>query len=235
MSDELRRQRSAEFFAAIGEGYNRYSRIRYATVPRVFNPITDSELAFSQIGVAEEFEDDWYVNPSVSADMVFYDIGRAVAIGEDDYLMKKIQTTLSKPSLEIEAPREKTFEARIQQMRDALGKRGYMPNVIFCPIKFMTPMMLGVQTFRAKEGRDYMLTPSGYLEIFWSNNYTPFDDFFMVSKKQFGEWIFKSDSEDRLLTEFTAASSGKHKVVARTVVSYKILREEAGIRVAVMG
>jgi hypothetical protein len=233
MSEELRRQRATAFFAAAEEGYNRYSRIQYATVPRIFNSITDSELTFSQIGVAQEFEDDWYTNRGINSDMVFYDIGRAVAIGEDNYLLKKIQTVLNKSSLEIEVPREKNFESRIQQMRDALIDRGYMPNVLFAPIKFMTPMMLGVPTFRVKEGRDYMLTPSGYLEIFWSNNYTPFDDFFIVNKKQFGEWVFKSDSGDRLLTEFTRIDSKKHKVVARTVVSYKILREEAGIRVKV--
>lgn len=233
MSEGLRRQRTSAFFAAVGEGYNRHSRISYATVPRIFNSIADSDLTFSQIALAQEFPDDWYTSPNIAADMVFYDVGRAVAIGEDDHLVKNIHKTLDKPSFEIGEPDEKTFEPKIEQMRNALIDRGFLPSVLFAPIKFMTQMMLGVPNFRVKEGRDYMLTPSGYLEVFWSNNYVSFDDFFIISKKHFGEWVFKSESGDRLSTAFEKLDSMKNRVVAKTIVYYKILKPEAGIRVSV--
>ncbi len=58
-------------------------------------------------------------------------------------------------------------------------------------------------------------------------------DFVIIDKRRFAEWIFKSDSGNRLLAELKPVDSVTHTVIARTEVSHKILEPKAGVPIAV--
>jgi hypothetical protein len=228
----IRQQRFSRFLAALDEGYNRYSRIQYATVPRLFDPIAHKDLRFNQIALSERIPDEWFTSSNIAAETYFYDTGRAIAIGEDDFLVKCIQESLREPRLTIKQPDEKNIDSAISDMCNKLYSAGasYRPSVLFAPISFMTPMMLGIKTFQVEEEEDSIWIASGRLNIFWSNNYVNFNDFVLMDKSRFAEWIFQSESGNRLVTDLDPRTN---TMTAKTVVSYKILDENAAVRVAV--
>ncbi len=239
MSQNLRVERTVKFISAFEEGYARYTRIPTVTVPKRFNPIEHKALRFSDIGVRETVPNEWFDSPNVSADMYFYDTGRAIAIGEDNHMLKQILKTLDKPTSEVKAPTEQTIMSTLHEMVKAFFKssnKPSVPSVLFAPIKFMTPTMLGTMDYyRVVDGRDFIQIPQNItLEIFWSNNYTDFDDFILLSKQSFSEWVFKSPSENRLIIEMKAYSSDEQLLTAKTSINYAIKNKNAAIRFAII-
>jgi hypothetical protein len=230
MTVSPRRERFSKFLAAIGEGYTRYSRVPFVTVPRLFDPRVHGDLKFHQIVLSERIPDEWFTSSNISADTYFYDTGRAIAIGEDELLVKSIQEVLPRPTITIKQPDEKTIESSISEMCSKFYSVGehYRPSVLLAPVAFMTPMMLGFSTFQVEDGNDSIFGPYGKLDIFWSNNYVNFNDFVLLDKKQFAEWVFKSESGDRLVADIDPTNL----MIAKTVVCYKILDQNAAIRVA---
>ena len=93
--------------------------------------------------------------------------------------------------------------------------------------------------FAVRDNRDFfsigLAGPT--LEIFWSNNYVNFADFFAIDRRGFGEWIYKPKSgdrpEERLDKELSRTGEETYVMDAKTVVSYKILNPNACIRAAV--
>ena len=239
MTQNLRVERTVKFISALEEGYSRYTRVPTVTVPKRFNPGEHKTLRFSDIGVRESVPNEWFDSPNVAADMYFYDTGRAIAIGEDNHMIKLILKTLDKATSEVKAPTEGTIMATLHQMIKEFYKSGYkpsVPSVLFSPIRFMTPTMLGtMQYYRVVDGRDFIQIPENItLEIFWSNNYTDFDDFILLSKQSFSEWIYKSPSESRLMIELRANGSDEQLLTAKTSINYRIKNMNAAIRFAIV-
>jgi len=141
------------------------------------------------------------------------------------------RASVDKSPLDVKPQDEKTIGTTILELCNKLQtiRSDYRPSVLFAPISFMTPMMLGISTFQVEDGEDSILTGSGKLEIFWSNNYVNFSDFVIMDKKRFAEWVFKSESGDRFVAELDSTTDN---MLARTVVSHRILDQKAAIRVS---
>ena len=165
--------------------------------------------------------------------MYFHETGRDIAIGEDNHIVKAILKRVDLPSSEVKSPDEKTIISSIRAMLRKLPKK-YGPSVLFSPISFMTPIMLGaIDVFQVVQGRDFLRLPEATLEVFWSNNYTSFGDFILVDREAFSEWIFKSNSDSRLILDLKPYGSEKHILTAKTIIHFRIKDPKAAIRFAV--
>lgn len=228
--------RKSKFLESLRDAYNRYSIVPYATDPRRFNADIDRELEFRQIAFSERIPSKWLTDPAHAADMYFYETGRAISIGEEEYIVRKIQEALPRASERINAPTEHDIGPTIRSIFDRFSERPRIrPSTLFAPIALMTPMMLWmdgpIPWYQVIDQRDsVMIRPGTYLDIIWSNNYVPFNDLFLLDKQEFSEWIFKSENETRLSASLEQHNSS-FNMIAKTVFAFNLKNREAGYRV----
>ena len=175
----------------IKESYEFLSIVRHATRFREYSASRDIGLDFIWIYLSHIVPKLWFTDPTHVPDVFCSQLGRGIAIGEENFLLKKIQ----------EDPVTSTsFEFQVNGLKNLVKdfmQEGYIDPVVFAPIRFYTPLAIdGAVTFGWPH---FLLLDSRKIPLFYSSKYVEFDKFIIVDKS-FGTWIFKKGNVDDFLT-----------------------------------
>jgi len=220
--------RVKKFISNVREEYDQDSIIKEAVSWRHATLL--DEGPFVQIGMRFLLEPAIFID-SYSPKPVYYSpelmgAGRAIAFGEEKYLVetfqKNIQNIFEKQSFSFEA------------ISRAMGEVGsdFEPNAVFIPLDFFVMLHTSEEAkgHISYEKRDcYLLLGPRKLRLFWSSNYVPFDSLIFVSKR-LGEWIVKPDPVSKhWVTIDIEPADEKVDVAMKTVAYYAILDPKAGL------
>lgn len=217
---------------SIIDGYKRASIIREVVESRPFMEQVDSPEDYFQIGLRTPIPKDWFEETS-NVVLDLGDIGRDVAIGEENFLIVKIQEEF--PASEVRRIEEFTFGNAVRAIEE-IKENGYSPSVLFVPIEFYVEM----HNWRTPSGRmaiQYPFGPESYfvsdqlttLKIFWSSKYTPLDKI-LVFDRSVAKWIVKTEPTTGEYIHVTIKDSeepDKFDITAKTVVKFILIKPNA--------
>jgi len=224
MTEPLALQRTEEFKRAIRQGYDEHSIVDRAAVVKAIEDgrvKPDKEL-FKQFGLGYKIENSWFQDETIQASYFFFDMGRAIALGEENYLVKNVLNTAHPATHELQRVSKENVDAVISRLTNDLTTRKFKPNVLFAPIEYMTPLALSDRIkFQFEVRRDYITLPEGdRLELLWSSNYVRFNDFVLLEREKFAEWLVKLDSSGHRLKIDIEEKEEHYTVTARTIAAF---------------
>lgn len=211
------------------------SYMKNRMVPEVLNVRTyekekDESLKFRWIGLRYLIDRSWFTSPTMMPE--FSDMGRSIAFGEENYLIKQMiefGETKQVERIDFEALRLAISEFK---------KEGYHPTSIFIPIEFFVQLhdwsgsykSTGFRAVDYTKGQAYFVIDSETkLRIFWSSKYVKVEDFIVIDRK-FGEWVVKPDESGDLLTvkiEESKEKKDKVEVLAQTAFNFRVIDPRA--------
>lgn len=156
----------------------------------------ETDKNFETFHIRRLIPKEWFIRKDISSDLVFTQFGSNIALSEKKYILKKIFENNAIPKGSIKEIKETDIIETIVQLYSS----GNKPDAIFIPISFFRKFFLDWRKqFQMKEPNK--LTVAGFdFKIFWSNKYTPFNEFIFINK-DFGQWISKPSVEKRLFVE----------------------------------
>jgi hypothetical protein len=201
----------------IFKSYKESSEISEVVQVKEFDEERDNELEFIPIYKKRPLIPKYcLIKPSfVDCSTLWFDFGRVVAVGEINYLLKRI---FEAERIERVRIREVTAEEIFNEIKS--------PSVIFMPLEILTEF---VKKRLAKFG--YLkIDEDTELKVINSSNHTPFGDIIILDKTA-GIWTFEPDeeAEERLIVEIKEYDADKSKVdlLAKTVVNFRIVDPKA--------
>lgn len=214
----------ARYKKVITQEYEQHSIIGDATHTRVFNETTDRDLHFMNILVSEVVPREWFGNPTICPEPFFSDIGRSIALGEENHL---VQTILGKAKTEPMS----ISEIRPLQILDVTRqfvREGYNEPVLFVPAELSVPLHIETEVVEFVDNREFLrIGPNLRAQLFLTSKYVKLKDLLIVDKS-FGRWIFKrGDFSETLTIEMAPTQYNNVRILAKTRVSYEIVRPEA--------
>ena len=148
-------------------------------------------------------------------------LGRSVAVGEINYLIKRI---LEDERIERVGLRARGHEEIFNEIKSVVGslkEQNYKPSVVFIPLEILTEFV--------KKGL-LRIDEDTELKVINSSKFTPFEDIIIIDKAA-GIWTFKTDEEtgERLIIEIREYDADKSKVdlLVKTAVNFRIVDTEA--------
>ena len=204
------------------------SEISKVVQVKEFDEERDKELEFIQIYKRPLIPKDCLIKPSfVDCRTLWFDFGRAVAVGEINYLTKRI---LEDERIERVIIREVEHEEIFNEIKSVVGnlkEQNYNPSVIFIPLEILTEF---VKKRLAKTFEHLKIDEDTELKVISSSNLTPFENVIILDKTA-GIWTFKpgEEAEERLIIEIKEYDADKSKVdlLVRTVVNFRIVDPKA--------
>jgi hypothetical protein len=197
---------------------------------RTYEEEKDKSLELRSIGLGYLVDREWFTSPTHIP--MFSDMGRSIALGEENYLIKQM----------IEFGETKYIERfDFDALKSAITEfkeSGYQPTSLFAPIDYYVELHgwqrshenKGLRAIEYAERRPYFVINSETkLRIFWSSKYVKFEDFIVVDRK-FGEWIVKPDESGNLLTISIRESKKEPRkvdVLVKTSFNFKIVDPKA--------
>jgi len=148
----------------------------------------DWDKKFEKLALQLTTKREWFSDPNVSADMVFYEAGRSLAIREEGYLISKLTSCGEK----YEPMKGEQFEV-IFTAANTLRLRGFRPQVLFLPVENYAEFFKWCKD----SGHNIEFGPKfdiltldtlTRLSLHWSNKFSPFDQA-MILDPIFAEWI----------------------------------------------
>jgi hypothetical protein len=189
----------------IFKAYKESSEIPEVVQVKKFDEERDNELEFIPIYKRHLIPKYCLITPSfVDCSTLWFNFGRVVAVGEINYLIKRI---LEDERIERVRIREVTAEEIFDEIKSVVGnskEQNYNPSVI--------------------------LDEDTELKVINSSKLTPFEDIIILDKTA-GIWTFEPDeeAEDRLIIEIKEYDTDKSKVdlLVKTVVNFRIVDPKA--------
>jgi len=208
----------------IAQAYEAHSIIRSATHNRAFNEFTDRDLRFMDIRISEVVPGEWFGNPAICPEPFFYDIGRSIAIGEENHL---VQTVIEKAKTEPIS----ISEIRLAQILDITGefiREGYNEPILFVPAELSVPLYIETPGIEFVDNREFLrISPTMRAQLFLTSKYVKLKDLLLVDKS-FGIWIFEQGNFSETLTiEVTPTEYENVRILAKTRIVYNVVRPEA--------
>jgi len=196
---------------------------------RTYEEEKDKDLKFEFIGLRYLLDREWFTSPMTISE--FSDIGRNIALGEKNYLVKQMIKVgearfLEQISFEV-------LKSSINEFREA----GYQPTSLFVPIDWGVELHSWWRTEGNKRrmvieyvnGRPYLVIDlNTKLRIFWSSEAVKFEDFIIVDKG-FGEWIVKPEDGNLLSVSIKESEKDRKKIelLVKTVFNFKVVNSKA--------
>jgi len=180
--------RRAQFESTLRSSYEKASIIPDVVRTRWYVENVDWNKKLEKLTVQVPTRREWFSDPDVSADMVFYEAGRSLAIREEGYLISKLTS-----SGENYEPRTgEKFEV-IFTAASMLRIRGFRPQVLFLPVDnytefFKWSMNKGLNVEFGPKHDILTIDTITRLSVHWSNKFSPFDQA-MILDPTLAEWI----------------------------------------------
>ena len=197
---------------------------------RTYKKEKDEDLKFRWIGLRYLIDRSWFTSPTMMPE--FSDMGRSIALGEENYLIKQMiefGETKQVERIDFEALRLAISEFK---------KEGYCPTSIFIPIEYFVQLhdwpgsyeSTGFRAVHYAEGQAYFVIDSETkLRIFWSSKYVKLEHFVVIDRK-FGEWVVKPDESGDLLTvkiEESKEKKDRVEVLVQTFFNFRVIEPRA--------
>ena len=168
------------------------------------------------------------IKPSfVDCSTLWFDFGRVVAVGEINYLIKRILEDERIERVRIRGEEHEELFNKIKSVVGSLKEQNYKPYVIFMPLAIRTEFLKKrlVETFE-----HLRIDEDTELKVINSSKLTPFEDIIILDKTA-GIWTFEPDEEtrERLIIEIKEYDADKSKVdlLVKTVVNFRIVDSKA--------
>jgi hypothetical protein len=212
----------------IFKSYKESSKIPEVVQVKEFDEERDKELEFIQKDVRQLIPKDCLIKPSfVGCNKLWFDLGRVVAVGETNYLIKRI---LEDERIERVRIRGVTPEEIFDEIKSVVGnlkEQKYKPSIVFIPLEILTEF---VKKRLAKTFELLKIDEDTELKVINSSKLTPFEDIIILDKTA-GIWAFEPDeeAEERLIIEIKECDTDKSKVdlLVKMVVNFRIVDPKA--------
>ncbi|KAF5431682.1 hypothetical protein C5S35_17950 [Candidatus Methanophagaceae archaeon] len=210
------------------KSYKKSSEIPEVVQVKEFYEERDKELVFIQIDKRPLIPKYCLIKPFFDdCSMLWFDFGRVVAVGEINYLIKRI---LEDERIERVRIREVTAEEIFDEIKSVVGnskEQNYKPSVIFMPLEIRTEFL---KKRLAETFEHLRIDEDTELKVINSSKLTPFEDIIILDKTA-GIWTFEPDEEagERLIIEIKDYDTDKSKVdlLVKTVVNFRIVDPKA--------
>jgi len=208
----------------VARAYEKYSVIGAATRNRAFDEVSDRELHLTDIGISEEVPLEWFGNPAVCPEPYFYDIGRNIAIGEENYLVQNIREKAETEPISISSTRP----AEILRIASEFVHEGFIEPVLFIPAELSVPLYVEAQGIDFTDNGEFLrISPARRAQIFLTSKYVRLNDLLLVDKS-FGEWVFEQGNYSKTLTiDMIPTESETVRTHVKTRVFYKVMTPDA--------
>jgi len=175
----------------IRKSYEELSLVRHVTNSREYSRSTDSGLDFIHIYLRHSVPKLWFTDPTHVPDVFCSQLGRHIAIGEEDFLVKKIfEDSVPPTAFDFQVESLKSLVRRFEQ-------EGHSNPVVFAPIRFFTPLAIeGAVSFECPH---HLQLNGRTIPLVYSSKYVDFDKFIIIDKS-FGTWIYKQGNVNDYLT-----------------------------------
>jgi hypothetical protein len=182
--------RKTQFESTLRSSYEKASIIPDVVGTRWYVENVDWSKRFEKLELRIPTKTEWFSDPQISADMVFYEAGRSLAIREEGYLISQLTS-----SGETYEPKEEEQFEIIFTVADMLRLRGFRPQVLFLPVDhysefFEWSMNKGLHIEFGAKSDTLILDSITRLSLHWSNKFSPFDQA-MILDPAFADWIAK--------------------------------------------
>jgi len=217
---------------SIVHGYGEASVIKEVIDCCPFIKNVDKPENYYQIGLRTLIPKDWFEDKS-NVILELSEIGRSVAMGEENFLVKKIQEE-SQASV-TRTIKEFTLDSIESAIRE-IEKNGFSPSVLFAPVEFyvemhgwkLAPGKMAIQYPRGS--RPFLILDQlTSLKIFWSSMYIPLDKV-LVFDRSFAKWIVKTEPNTGEYIQVGIKDSedpDKVEVTAKTIVKFISIKPNA--------
>jgi len=168
------------------------------TSKRDANP---EEEGFLQIGFRHLVPKEWFTRKDIHIDLVFTQFAEHLHIAEEKYLINKIFEDTRVPRVDLGDNALNDFIAQFKAF-----SQNHSIEAMLTPIDFYVPMHTDWLR-QTNEIKMNLVTGELIISkikpyIFWSNKYTPFNDFVLINI-EFGEWASKPNFNNRLEIKMT--------------------------------
>lgn len=221
-------QKVAKCREEIFKGYKKSSKIQEVVQVKEFDEERDKEFEFIQIYKRPLIPKYCLIKPSfVDCSTLWFDFGRVVAVGEINYLIKRILEDERIERVRIRGEEHEELFNKIKSVVGSLKEQNYKPYVIFMPLAIRTEFLKKrlVETFE-----HLRIDEDTELKVINSSKLTPFEDIIILDKTA-GIWTFEPDEEtrERLIIEIKEYDADKSKVdlLVKTVVNFRIVDSKA--------
>jgi hypothetical protein len=225
-------QRRKDYYVnLLREAYLHQSIIPDVVRTRWYDESSDSRREFSKIAYRLRTEEDWFTDESVSADLVFTEMGRKIALSEE----KEFFSILPPAESGDEFQGGRMYD-QITSAVEILRKRGFSPRILLLPIDGYVDFFNWATTrqlpLRRMGNHDALqLDTITDLAIYWSNKFARLDIAALLDP-DFGEWVVKpwGDVKSRVQVLLDPGQ----ELIAQTLFSAKIVDRRGVVRFNVL-
>jgi len=212
------------------ESYRLYSVIWDATTTRAVQD-TDTGLHFEDISISEVVPKDWFDNPAICPEPFFYDMGRNLAIIEENYLLRTVKKNVTGRTLEITEIRRTSLVGIV----DEFVQLNNLLPVLFIPADLSAPLYAEPEGVEFTDNREFLqIRPNVRAQLFPTSRYVELRDL-VLADKTLGTWIYRLGDHNSLTVEAKRIEDGMLKITAKMQVAYRIDRPTAGHIIHVAG
>lgn len=205
------------------QSYRSFSVVWEATTARTIQD-GDRGLQFRDISISEIVSEDWFDNPAICPEPFFYDMGRNLAIIEENYLLRTVRENVIGRTFEIRDIRRTS----IVNVVDEFVQMDNLLPVLFMPAELSVPLYIEPDGVEFTDNREFLrIRPNVRAQLFLTSRYVELSDIVLIDKT-LGTWIYGLGNHDSLTVEATHIGDGMLKITARTQIVYRIDRPNAG-------
>jgi hypothetical protein len=229
---ELDREKISHCRNKLMESYFGSSIVQNATDAIDYDESIHRNLDFLKFGSWHYIPRNWFTDRSIYPDLVFMDIGRGIALGEEKHIVETISANDKVKRIAVESI---NYSNIVEAASDLVSEvqRSFLPLqlILFAPIQYFVPMYTDWRREHRFEMRPSELIVDGFrFKLFWSSKYIDYADF-IVSEKSLCRWIAKPNVVRRLEVEIRESEKpGEMELKAQTVFNFTI-RDPEKIRV----
>jgi len=201
----------------IRQSYLSYSVVQAATRSRAFNLDTDANIHLEDIRVREVVPEEWFGKPAICPEPFFYDMGRNLAILEENYLMNTIATNSGANLEEIQAV---TYES-IANVINHFIESGDQELVLFIPAELSVPLYVEPEAIDFRDNMELLrIRPNLTARLFLTSKYVESKDLLLIVRN-FGTWIYAQGDYDSLQIR-SERMEDKIEITAGIQANYRI-------------
>jgi hypothetical protein len=211
----------------IVQSYRTYSIVWEAVDHRAYQD-TDRTLQFDDILISEMVPEEWFDNPAICPEPFFYDMGRDLAIMEENYLIKKAYQNARGTIAEIPQVRRANLVTILEEFYE-MGNRS---QVLFVPAELSVPLFVEAEGMEFADNRSFLrINPFFRTQLFITSKYVDLPSPLLMDRT-FGTWIYipgnRIDLPTRALTiEFHRLENANLRITSKMRIGFRIDRQEA--------
>lgn len=192
MTTELGRQEKIQKSEQIiRDAYYKNSEIERLANVRVSK---DSDQLFLRLGRRFYIPAEWYSRNDVIYDIALNQFGEGMARSETKYILNEILK-----NERIERVKIETIDAHIFKQKIKDFNLEFSPTILFAPVEFFVDLSYSWlqedPDFGQFSYNKIRILDKNY-DLFWSNQYVPFN-VFVFANKDYGEWLTRPSLNER--------------------------------------